>query len=237
MSKFYNFSNFNNNLRLNFSFNYNRYQTKETLTTHNTIVRSNNFNNKEIFLSIDFNSSYSKNDSFVKDYINEINTDFLAEHYYNPILLTSETHKQLFRNIIWVESEVEFLRKLNENRDKLEKYEWWYFSKLDETTDDVSIPYYDSALQEYRNFFPDFVFWLKEKDSDNLIIKFIDPKGNRVGTGNTEDKAKGYEKIFNGHLVKYDDKDVMIDLFFYNEPIGVNESVKRYFTKDFKKMF
>ena len=151
--------------------------------------------------------------------------------------MTSETHKQLFKHIIWVESEVEFLRKLNENRDKLEKYEWWYFSKLDETTDDVSIPYYDSALQEYRNFFPDFVFWLKEKDSDNLIIKFIDPKGNRVGTGNAEDKAKGYENIFNGHSVKYDDKEVIIDLFFYNEPIGVNESVKGYFTKDFKKMF
>lgn len=167
----------------------------------------------------------------------EINTEFLAEHYYNPILLTSETHKQLFKHIIWVESEVEFLRKLNENRDKLEKYDWWYFSKLDETTDDVSIPYYDSALQEYRNFFPDFVFWLKEKDSDNLIIKFIDPKGNRVGTGNAEDKAKGFENIFNGHTVKYEDKDVKIDLFFYNEPTGVNESVKGYFTKDFKKMF
>ena len=167
----------------------------------------------------------------------EINTDFLAEHYYNPILLTSETNRQLFKHIIWVDSEVEFLRKLNENRDKLEKYDWWYFSKLDETTDDVSIPYYDSGLQKYRKFFPDFIFWLKEKGSDKLIIKFIDPKGNRIGTGNAEDKAKGYEHIFNGHTVKYEDKDVKIDLFFYNEPTGVNESVKGYFTKDFKKMF
>lgn len=167
----------------------------------------------------------------------EINTDFLAEHYYNPILLTSETHKQLFKHIIWVDSEVEFLRKLGKNREILEKYDWWYFSKLDETTDDVSIPYYDTALQEYRNFFPDFIFWLKEKDSDNLIIKFIDPKGNRIGTGNAEDKAKGYEKIFNGHTVKYDNKKVKINLFFYNEPIGVNESIKGYFTKDFNKMF
>lgn len=167
----------------------------------------------------------------------ELNTDFLVEHYYNPIILTTEAHKQLFRHIIWVPSEVEFLKKLHDNRDKLEKYEWWYFSKIDETTDDVSIPYYDSGLQEYRNFFPDFIFWLKEKNSDNLIIKFIDPKGNRVGTGNTEDKAKGYENIFNGHTVKYEGKEVSIDLFFYNEPIGVNESVKGYFTKDFERMF
>ena len=167
----------------------------------------------------------------------ELNTDFLVEHYYNPIILTSEAHKQLFKHIVWVSSEVEFLKKLQENRDKLEKYEWWYFSKIDQTTDNVSIPYYDTREQEYRNFFPDFVFWLKPKNSDKLIIKFIDPKGNVVGTGNAEDKAKGYENIFNGHSIKYNNKEVQIDLFFYNEPTGVNESVRDYFTKDFKKMF
>lgn len=167
----------------------------------------------------------------------DINTDFLKEHYYNPILLGREANKQLFRHIIWIPSEVEFLKELNNNRDKLDKYEWWYFSKIEETTDEVSIPYYDSAEQEFRNFFPDFIFWLKEKDSDKLLIKFIDPKGNRLATGNAEDKARGYERIFNGHTVKYDDKDVDIDLFFYNDPTGVNQSVKGYFTKDFDKMF
>src|SRR5699024_10341904 len=100
----------------------------------------------------------------------ELNTDFLVEHYYNPIILTSEAHKQLFKHIVWVPSEVKFLKKLQENRDKLEKYEWWYFSKIDQTTDDVSIPYYDTREQKYREFFPDFVFWLKPKDSDKLII-------------------------------------------------------------------
>ena len=186
----------------------------------------------DLFNSKDKPNNYSYNGLKL-----ELNTDFLVEHYYNPIILTSEAHKQLFKHIVWVPSEVEFLKKLQENRDKLEKYEWWYFSKIDQTTDDVSIPYYDTREQEYRNFFPDFIFWLKEKGSDKLIIKFIDPHGNRAGTGNTEDKAKGYEKIFNGHTVKYEDKDVKIDLYFYNEPTGVNESVKGYFTKDFKKMF
>lgn len=83
----------------------------------------------------------------------ELNTDFLVEHYYNPIILTSDAHKQLFKHIVWVPSEIEFLKKLQENRDKLEKYEWWYFSKIDETTDNVSIPYYDTREQEFRNFF------------------------------------------------------------------------------------
>jgi hypothetical protein len=186
----------------------------------------------DLFNSKDKPNNYSYNGLKL-----ELNTDFLVENYYNPIILTSEAHKQLFKHIVWVPSEVEFLKKLQENRDKLEKYEWWYFSKIDQTTDDVSIPYYDTREQEYRNFFPDFVFWLKSKDSNKLIIKFIDPKGNVVGTGNAEDKAKGYENIFNGHTIKYNDKEVQIDLFFYNEPTGVNESVREYFTKDFKKMF
>ena len=186
----------------------------------------------DLFNSKDKPNNYSYNGLKL-----ELNTDFLVEHYYNPIILTSEAHKQLFKHIVWVPSEVEFLKKLQENRDKLEKYDWWYFSKIDQTTDDVSIPYYDTREQEYRNFFPDFVFWLKPKDSDKLIIKFIDPKGNVVGTGNAEDKAKGYENIFNGHTIKYQNKEVQIDLFFYNEPTGVNESVRSYFTKDFKTMF
>jgi len=186
----------------------------------------------DLFNSKDKPNNYSYNGLKL-----ELNTDFLVEHYYNPIILTSEAHKQLFKHIVWVPSEVEFLKKLQENRDKLEKYDWWYFSKIDQTTDDVSIPYYDTREQEYRNFFPDFVFWLKPKDSDKLIIKFIDPKGNVVGTGNAEDKAKGYENIFNGHTIKYQNKEVQIDLFFYNEPTGVNESVRDYFTKDFNKMF
>lgn len=186
----------------------------------------------DLFNSKDKPNNYSYNGLKL-----ELNTDFLVEHYYNPIILTSEAHKQLFKHIVWVPSEVEFLKKLQENRDKLEKYEWWYFSKIDQTTDDVSIPYYDTREQEYRNFFPDFVFWLKPKDSEKLIIKFIDPKGNVVGTGNAEDKAKGYENIFNGHTIKYQNKEVQIDLFFYNDPKGVNESVRDYFTEDFKKMF
>lgn len=186
----------------------------------------------DLFNSKDKPNNYSYNGLKL-----ELNTDFLVEHYYNPIILTSEAHKQLFKHIVWVPSEVKFLKKLQENRDKLEKYEWWYFSKIDQTTDDVSIPYYDTREQKYREFFPDFVFWLKPKDSDKLIIKFIDPKGNVVGTGNAEDKAKGYENIFNGHTIKYQNKEVQIDLFFYNDPKGVNESVRDYFTEDFKKMF
>ena len=147
-----------------------------------------------------------------------------------PILL----HNNMLRVVL-----MQFLDELplQENRTKLEKFDWWYFSKIDQITDDVSIPYYDTREQEYRSFFPDFIFWLKEKGSNNLLIKFIDPKGNVVGTGNAEDKAKGYENIFNSQELKYNDINVKVELFFYNEPIGVPSSVKDYFTKDFEKMF
>lgn len=74
MSKFYSFNNFNNNLKINFGFKYNRYQLKETLTDHNNIVRSNSFNNKEVFLDISFKTYYSHN---VKKHIDEVNTDYL----------------------------------------------------------------------------------------------------------------------------------------------------------------
>lgn len=171
------------------------------------------------------------------DYSLKINTDFLAEHYYNPILLTSEAHKHLFKHIIWVRSEIEFLTQLQANRALLDKYEWWYFSKIDQTTDDVSIPYYDTKEQEYRNFFPDFIFWLKEKDSDKYLIKFIDPKGNEQGVGNAEDKTKGFEATFVGQQMKYGDTEVSVELYYYNDSLGVPASVAGYFTKDFNVMF
>ncbi len=173
------------------------------------------------------------------EYDISLNTNFLSEHYYNPILLTTEAYKQLFKHIIFEPSEIEFLNQLNvkDNRKELEKYDWWFFSKIDQTTDDVSIPYYDTFLQEYRSFFPDFVFWLKLKDDDTYIIKFIDPKGNKQGLGNAEDKAKGFLKIFDNNAITYEDKKVKVELFYYNEPIGVPASVSSYFTKDFSKMF
>jgi len=178
------------------------------------------------------------NDTYTfNEYHLDINTDFLAEHYYNPILLTTDAYKHLFKHIIWVPSEIEFLTELNKNKKILSKYDWWYFSKIDQNTDDVSIPYYDTDEQEYRNFFPDFIFWLKVKDEEKYIVKFIDPKGNKQGIGNAEDKTKGFVNTFDLDEIKYNDIDVSVELHFYNEPTGVPASVADYFTKDFNKMF
>ena len=53
--------------------------------------------------------------------------------------------------------------------------EWtWMFSKLDEITDSVHIPYYDNENNSLRNFKPDFVFWLCR--ANQYRIFFVDPK-------------------------------------------------------------
>ncbi len=114
------------------------------------------------------------------------------------------------------------------------KYDWWCFSKIDESLDQVSIPYYDTKEQKYRDFFPDFIFWLKKNDM--YFIKFIDPKGSEIGLRNAKDKANGYEKSFKDIELKHNDNKVQVDLFFYNNSTGFEE-LANYYTKNFDKIF
>jgi len=164
-----------------------------------------------------------------------INRKFLKEHYYKPIIIANEGFEEFLRHVVTENSEKEFLNKLSENKKLLEKYDWWYFSKIDEYSDHVSIPYYDSELQKYREFFPDFIFWLKK--DNNYYIKFIDPKGLRAGWVNAEDKIKGYENIFNVQPITDNGKNIYTSLNYYNNPIGRNETLNKYTTKDFEIIF
>ena len=177
----------------------------------------------------------SKPDSFAIGELSlEINKKFLKEHYYRPILIADVGFEQFIRHVISEPSEREFLTELVNQKSKLDKYDWWYFSKIDETLDKVSIPYYDTKEQKYREFFPDFIFWLKK--DEKYYIKFIDPKGNVIGIRNAKDKAKGYEKSFKDIDLKHDNIDVQVDLFFFNNSAGFEE-LTEYYTKDFNKIF
>jgi superfamily II DNA or RNA helicase len=170
----------------------------------------------------------------------DINKDFLKEHYYRPILLAKQGFDDMYRHIIKVSSEINFLNKLSEKAENglFEGYEWWYFSKLEENVDDISIPYLDSEKQEFRSFFPDFIFWLKKEDK--LYITFVDPKGPRHQT-NTTDKIIGFQKA-----IGYQEKlqvngcEVIPDLWFYNPDIRTRieeEYRDNYWAKDFRQMF
>lgn len=157
----------------------------------------------------------------------EVDKTFIKEHYYNPVLLASDINKDYFKNIIKEPSEVTFFKNLityysTDNNLLKENYDWWYFSKLVENVDDIYIPYFNREVGTFRNFYPDFIFWLKK--DDKYIIKFVDPKGITQGLETTKDKVKGYENIF----IKDEDinaklGDIFIELFLYN-PAGVSLS-------------
>ncbi len=115
-------------------------------------------------------------------------------HYYNPILKTMDKDIDFIKHIIKVESEVKFINALEEylaeEDNKFKEFDWWFFSKIDESIDRIFIPYYDS--NKIRKFFPDFIFWLK-KDNYYYIL-LIDPKGTEHLAWT--DKVKGFKNLF-----------------------------------------
>ena len=121
----------------------------------------------------------------------------LQEHYYNPLVIDERQDGRIVY-AIKEKSEVEFLRELQKYvKDKdnaLKNYEWC-FSKIVENVDSIYIPYFDSQNQAYRKFYPDFIFWLRHKQSKEYKIIFIDPKG-LTHEVNARDKAQGFESIF-----------------------------------------
>jgi len=66
------------------------------------------------------------------------------------------------------------------------------FSKLDQTLDEVLIPYYDPNRNRIANFKPDFIFWA-QKGKRHLVL-LIDPKGTEHANGYR--KIDGYSRIF-----------------------------------------
>jgi len=120
----------------------------------------------------------------------------IPRHYYLPLIL-SETEKiDFIKHIIKVPSEVKFVNDLEdylaENENKLGDFDFWMFSKIDESLDEVYIPYYNSRLNRISPYYPDFIFWFKK--GENYLILFVDPKG--VENVDYQRKIKGYKEIF-----------------------------------------
>jgi len=121
---------------------------------------------------------------------------YLPNHYYVPVILSYDEKVDYIRHIIRHESEVKFLNDLDDYLqypgNHLEKFDWWLFSKLDESLDQVYIPYYDPHTNKIRRFNPDFIFWLQKGGS--YYIVFVDPKGMQQ-TG-YQHKIDGYKQLF-----------------------------------------
>jgi hypothetical protein len=111
------------------------------------------------------------------------------------------------------------------------------FSKLDQTLDEVKIPYYNPKRNDMVYFYPDFIFWM-QKDKRYLIL-FVDPKGTEHADGYR--KIDGYSKIFEIGEQKHS-KDFLYNEFIINVKLllkpklgiaGVLENYRRYWFDNF----
>jgi len=164
-----------------------------------------------------------------------IKIEYVPNHYYYPLILSDRREKIDYLNhIITEESEVKFIEKLEEylNRDdnQFNQFDWWLFSKLDEHTDEVYIPYYHREHHKIERFKPDFIFWLKK--GKNYFIVFIDPKSYKYT--DYEDKVDGYRTIFedrqNGvRLFSYSGYNINVHLFLNVDDVNlISEKYRNY---------
>ena len=125
-----------------------------------------------------------------------IKIKYLANHYYLPVIVSEAEKIDYLNHIINVDSEVRFIEQLEEYLAKPDnvfaQFDWWMFSKLDQTLDEVFIPYYNPKDNSIANFKPDFIFWMQK--GKRYLILFVDPKGTEHADGYR--KIDGYSRIF-----------------------------------------
>ena len=85
------------------------------------------------------------------------------------------------------------------------------FSKIDESLDEVYIPYYDYEDNSLKKFKPDFIFWLRKQN--NYFIVFFDPKSYKFTS--YENKIYWYKKIFEDNNKPKKFKYKNIDCYVY----------------------
>jgi hypothetical protein len=162
-----------------------------------------------------------------------------ANHYYIPLMLSGEKERlDYIKHVVQEASEVAFLNKLEtylgQPGNQFSKFEWWMFSKLDESLDDIYIPYYDpNRNRADARFKPDFIFWL-QKGGDYFIV-FVDPKGTEHTSGLR--KLDGYRQIFEESgkpkTIPYSEEKVRVHTLFYTDDIAkVLEDYRRHWFDD-----
>jgi len=138
---------------------------------------------------------YKKEDSF--EYAGKsITIKHIAQHYYLPVVLSEDGKADYIRHIIKTPSEAKFINDLEnylaQPNNLFQRFDWWFFSKLDESLDQVYVPYYDPITNRMARFKPDFIFWFSKED--RYWIVFVDPKGTEH-TASLR-KIDGYRSIF-----------------------------------------
>ncbi|MCX7881295.1 MAG: restriction endonuclease subunit R, partial [Patescibacteria group bacterium] len=171
----------------------------------------------------------------------KIKIKYLANHYYLPVIISEAEKIDYLNHIINVESEVKFIEQLEEYLSQpnnvFSKFDWWMFSKLDQTLDEVFIPYYNNKENNIINFKPDFIFWAQK--GKRYLILFIDPKGTEHTDGYR--KIDGYSRIFETKEKKQNKdflfNDLIINVKLLLKPkkgmADVLENYKKYWFDNF----
>jgi superfamily II DNA or RNA helicase len=171
----------------------------------------------------------------------KIRIKYVANHYYIPLILSEDEKIDYIRHIIKYKSEVKFISDLenylSKSNNKFKEYDWWLFCKLDETLDEVYIPYYNPLANKISNFYPDFIFWLKKEDK--YFIIFVDPKG--VQHVDWAYKIEGYKLLFeegtSQKTFDYNGLKVRIKLLLRTDDIAsVPDEYRQYWFDDIEKI-
>lgn len=172
----------------------------------------------------------------------KIRIKYVGNHYYIPLILSDEEKIDYIRHIIKHKSEVKFVNDLDnyvaKSNNKFKEYDWWLFCKLDETLDEVYIPYYNPNGNKISNFYPDFIFWLKKGNEYQII--FVDPKG--IQHIDWTYKIEGYKWLFEEGIREktfdYNGLKVKIKLLFRTDDIMkiLPEEYRKYWFDNIEKI-
>ncbi len=149
----------------------------------------------------------------------------ISNHYYIPVILSDTERVEYIRNIIHFESERKFLKHLddylNDAQNLFKTFDWWLFSRVDESMDEITIPYYYPIENRIANFKPDFIFWLKKGEQYHIV--FVDPKG--TGRSEYQLKVDGFKHLFEENdqpkVFEYQGLRVKVSLFLFTEDAQV----------------
>ena len=155
----------------------------------------------------------------------KVKMKYIANHYYVPIVFSEEEKIDYMTHIIKTPSEVKFINDmeayLNKDDNYFKKLDWWAFCKIDESLDEIHIPYYNPDGNKISKFKPDFIFWFKK--DNNYSIVFIDPKG--IKHSDYMHKIDGYKIIFEdnkGRIRDFKYQDFTCKVFTFLRTDDVN---------------
>lgn len=166
---------------------------------------------------------------------------YIPNHYYLPLILSYDEKIKYINHVIKTPSEVKFIEELEKYlelpNNKFRLFDWWSFSKIDESLDEIYIPYYNPNSNKISRFYPDFIFWL-QRGQDYYIV-FVDPKGTEHTSALR--KIDGYEEIFTQDeqetVFNRNGLNIKIKLFLKTDDVSKGTArYKSYWFEDIDKM-